>query len=376
YKELLSSVMELHQGKLNSHVVSGTVGKTGVTFDATFNITLQHRTPRCMSWQLIGTEGRWTPSGCTRVGGDTLHSICTCNHFSAFAILMAIHPITDNFALTVVTYVGVSVSLVCLFLAIVTFLLCHSLWSVSVTLHLQLSICLFAANLLFLMAVPHTANGVWLACAITAGFLHYLFLACFAWMFLEGLHLFLTVRNLRVLNYTSASRFRKRYIYPVGYGMPAIVVAVSAAVHPDGYGTDCWLSTEGGFLWSFLGPVCVIILVNLLFFLTTLWTLQDKLSSLNADVTQNECSVRLMTFKALAHICILGCTWGLGFLQAQGDNIAVAFIFTIVNSLQGAFIFLVHCVLNRQVPWGGHPGVGSIRGHRDTWDTTVGPVHR
>uniref|UniRef100_A0A8D0F8K9 Uncharacterized protein n=1 Tax=Strix occidentalis caurina TaxID=311401 RepID=A0A8D0F8K9_STROC len=57
----------------------------------------------------------------------------------------------------------------------------------------------------------------------------------------------------------------------------------------------------------------------------------------------------LMTFKALAHICILGCTWGLGFLQSRGNNGVVAFIFTIINSLQGAFIFLVHCVLNRQV---------------------------
>ncbi|NXA20460.1 AGRE1 protein, partial [Ibidorhyncha struthersii] len=100
--------------------------------------------PLCMSWQAVGTEGHWTPSGCTRVGGDTLHSICTCTHFSTFAILMAIHPITESFALTVVNYVGLSVSLVCLFLAIVTFLLCRSLWSVSVTLHLQLSICLFA----------------------------------------------------------------------------------------------------------------------------------------------------------------------------------------------------------------------------------------
>lgn len=58
---------------------------------------------------------------------------------------------------------------------------------------------------------------------------------------------------------------------------------------------------------------------------------------------QNERSLRLMTFKALAHVCILGCTWGLGLLQARGDNIVVSFIFTIVNSLQGAFIFLVHC---------------------------------
>ncbi|XP_010282978.1 PREDICTED: putative EGF-like module-containing mucin-like hormone receptor-like 4, partial [Phaethon lepturus] len=294
----------------------------------------------------VGTKGRWTSSGCTRVGGDTLHSTCACTHFSTFAILVAIHPVM-SFALTVVTYVGMSVSLVCLFLAIVTFILCRSLWSVSVTLHLQLSICLFAADLLFLVAVPHTAN--WLACAITAGFLHYLFLACFAWMFLESLHLFLTIRNLRVLNYTSASRFRRRYIYPVGYGMPAIMVAIAAAVHPHGYGTfSCWLSLEGGFLWSFLGPVCVVVLVNLLFFLTTLWTLRDKLSSLNADVTALK-NTRLMTFKALAHICILSCTWGLGLLQAQGVNIVVAFVFTIVNSLQGAFIFLVHCVLKWHV---------------------------
>ncbi|KAM9214381.1 adhesion G protein-coupled receptor E3-like [Leptosomus discolor] len=353
--ELLSSITETPQGKINSRVVSGTVGKPGVTFNVTFNLTLQHLTaleateePRCVSWQTAGADGRWTPSGCARLGGDALSSVCACNHFSTFAILMAPRPLRESFALTVVTYVGMSVSLVCLLLAIGTFLLCRSLWSVSVSLHLQLSICLFAADLLFLVAVHRAANQ--LVCAITAGFLHFLFLACFAWMFLEGLHLFLTVRNLRVLNYTSASRFRKRYIYPVGYGVPAIVVAVSAAVHPGGYGTQhyCWLSLEGGFIWSFLGPVSAIILVNLLFFLTTLWTLRDKLASLNTDVTAIK-NTRTMTFKALAHICILGCTWGLGLLQAQGDNLAVAFLFTVVNSLQGAFIFLVHCVLNRQV---------------------------
>ncbi|KAG6921029.1 adhesion G protein-coupled receptor E4, partial [Chelydra serpentina] len=100
--------------------------------------------------------------------------------------------------------------------------------------------------------------------AVIAGLLHYLFLACFTWMFLEGLHLFLTVRNLQVVNYTSASRFKKRFMYPFGYGFPALVVAISAAVNPDGYGTSehCWLSLERGFRWSFLGPVCAIILVG------------------------------------------------------------------------------------------------------------------
>ncbi|KAG6922064.1 adhesion G protein-coupled receptor E4, partial [Chelydra serpentina] len=187
-------------------------------------------------------------------------------------------------------------------------------------------------------------------CAVIAGFLHYLFLACFTWMFLEGLHLFLTIRNLKVVNYTSASRFKKRFMYPFGYGFPALIVAISAAVNPDGYGTSehCWLSLEKGFRWSFLGPVCAIILINLIFFLVTLWILRDKLSSLNENVSTLK-DTRLLTFKAIAQLFILGCTWSLGLFQVGSAKMVMEYLFTIVNSLQGAFIFLVHCLLNRQV---------------------------
>ncbi|XP_010213209.1 PREDICTED: EGF-like module-containing mucin-like hormone receptor-like 1 [Tinamus guttatus] len=254
----------------------------------------------------------------------------------------------ESFALELVTCVGLSLSVLGLVLAIGTFLLCRSLWNVSVALHLQLSICLLMADVLFLAAMRPVRNP--LACAIVAGLLHYLFLACFTWMFLEGLHLFLTVRNLRVVNYTSASRFRKRYIYPAGYGLPALVVAISIAINPGGYGTSkhCWLTTKGGFVWSFVGPVCAIILVNLVFYLTTLWILQEKLSTLNKDVSSLK-STRTLTFKALAQVFILGCTWGLGLLQTRSGTPVMAFLFTGLNSLQGVFIYVVHCLLNRQV---------------------------
>ncbi|XP_035427788.1 adhesion G protein-coupled receptor E3-like [Cygnus atratus] len=362
-EDLLNNNTEPSLGELYSQVVGGTVGKANITFPATFNITLHHKQTLqegekllCVSWKLNGSKGQWTPEGCQHIGGDNSSSICACNHFSTFAMLMNVNNKTQNgyvldmvtyYVLDMVTYVGLSVSLLCLFLTIVTFILCRSLWSVSISLHLQLSICLFIADFLLLVAECLTTKE--LACKIIAGFLHYFFLASFAWMFLEGLHLFLTVRNLRVLNYINANRFKRRYIYPVGYGLPAIVVATSATIHPKGYGTKqhCWLNTEGGFIWSFVGPVCVIILINLMFFLITLWTLQKRLSSLNADVTAIK-NTRLMTFKALAHVCILGCTWGVGLLQAP-EREAVDFVFTIINSLQGAFIFLVHCVLNRQV---------------------------
>nr|XP_014425638.1 adhesion G protein-coupled receptor E1-like [Pelodiscus sinensis] len=56
-----------------------------------------------------------------------------------------------------------------------------------------------------------------------------------------------------------------------------------------------------------------------------------------------------MTFKAIAQLFILGCTWILGLLQIGPAATLMAYLFTVINSLQGAFIFLVHCLLNRQV---------------------------
>ncbi|XP_054418067.1 adhesion G protein-coupled receptor E2-like [Pteronotus mesoamericanus] len=254
----------------------------------------------------------------------------------------------EDAALAVITQVGLSLSLLCLLLAALTFLLCKAIQSTSTSLHLQLCICLFLAHLLFLTAIDRTEHKV--LCAIIAGALHYLYLAAFTWMLLEGLHLFLTARNLTVVNYSSVSRFMKKFMFPVGYGVPAVIVAISAASGPHLYGTAarCWLHTEEKFIWTFLGPVCTIISVNLAFFLMTIWILRNKLSSLNSDVSTLQ-NTRMLTFKAMAQLFILGCTWCLGVLQVGPAARAMAYLFTIINSLQGVFIFLVYCLLSQQV---------------------------
>ncbi|MBZ3877281.1 Adhesion G protein-coupled receptor E2, partial [Sciurus carolinensis] len=57
----------------------------------------------------------------------------------------------------------------------------------------------------------------------------------------------------------------------------------------------------------------------------------------------------LLTFKATAQLFILGCSWCLGTLQVGPVARIMAYLFTIVNSLQGVFIFLVYCLLSQQV---------------------------
>uniref|UniRef100_A0A4X1SEF9 Adhesion G protein-coupled receptor E2 n=1 Tax=Sus scrofa TaxID=9823 RepID=A0A4X1SEF9_PIG len=322
-----------------------------VTFIFQHSVTLGPRQKVfCVFWENSQNgSGHWATNGCKMVGTKDNSTICQCTHLSSFAILMAHYEVQEeNTSLNVITYIGLTLSLLCLLLAALTFLLCKPIQNTSTSLHLQLSICLFLAHLLFLIAIDRTEIKV--LCSIIAGALHYLYLASFTWMLLEGLHLFLTARNLMVVNYSSVNRFMKKLMFPVGYGVPAVIVTISAATRPHLYGTSsrCWLHTEEGFIWTFLGPVCTIFSINLVFFLITFWILKNKLSSLNNDVSTLR-NIRVLTFKATAQLFILGCTWCLGILQVGPAAHVMAYLFTIINSLQGVFIFLVYCLLSQQV---------------------------
>ncbi|KAJ1060652.1 hypothetical protein K5549_016066, partial [Capra hircus] len=355
-KENLTLDEKLDHFQLNSKVISGTTGcKKNCSLAKPVNFTFHHiqmigesKKSLCVYWD----ELVWSNEGCHVTFSDGARTVCSCSHLSTFAVLMASVELKEDPVLTMITYVGLSLSLLCLFLAALTFLLCRSIQNTSTSLHLQLSICLFLAYLLFLTGIKQTEPKV--LCKVVAGVLHYLYLAAFTWMLLEGLHLFLTVRNLRVANYTSAGRFKKRFMYPVGYGVPAVIVAVSAAINPQGYSTTkhCWINIEKGFIFSFLGPISAVILINLIFYSITLWILRDRLSSLNKDVSKIQ-NTRMLTFKAIAQLFLLGCSWCLGFFLAElikePLRTILAYAFTITNVLQGVYIFLVHCLLNQPV---------------------------
>ncbi|XP_075403697.1 adhesion G protein-coupled receptor E3 [Tenrec ecaudatus] len=341
---------------LNSQVVSAAIGPQRNT-SSSKSVTLSFRHTKikpnskkvfCVYWESSGEGGHWTTDGCFLIAVNESHTVCNSTHLSSFAVLIAITSQEEDPVLTVITYVGLCLSLLCLLLAALTFLLCKAIQNTSTSIHLQLSLCLFLAHLLFLTGIDRTEPKV--LCAIIAGALHYLYLAAFTWMLLEGLNLFLTARNLTVVNYSSVSRFMRKLMFPVGYGVPAVIVAISAASKPHLYGTSarCWLHLDQGFIWGFLGPVLAIICVNFILFLLVLWILHRKLSSLNSEVSTVQ-NTKMLTLKATAQLFILGCTWFLGILQVGPAARVMAYVFTIINSLQGVFIFLVYCLLSQQV---------------------------
>lgn len=46
---------------------------------------------------------------------------------------------------------------------------------------------------------------------------------------------------------------------------------------------------------------------------------------------------------------ILGITWLYGFLYFSQNSMALAYVFTVLNSIQGLVIFVTFCLLNKQV---------------------------
>lgn len=336
--------------QINSKVVSVVVSNPSTqNLSHPVTITLKHTQANeeservkymCTYWN---ERGAWATDGCHQERSNATHTVCKCHHLSSFAVLMALYPIEHTFGLQLVTKIGLSISLLCLILCILTFTFCHSIKGTRTTIHLHLCICLFVADLVFLAGVSQTqpVGG----CRFVAALLHYFFLGVFTWMLLEGVQLYRMV--VLVFNAT----MRPLYMFIVGYGMPLVIVTISAVIRPKGYGTDqyCWLSLKDGLIWSFFGPVCFIIIVNVLFFIITVWKLAQKFASLNPDLSKLH-KIRAFTVTSIAQMCILGLMWVFGaFLFEEAASSAVAYIFTILNSLQGALVFIMHCFLSKQV---------------------------
>uniref|UniRef100_A0A3Q3FDW1 CD97 antigen-like n=1 Tax=Labrus bergylta TaxID=56723 RepID=A0A3Q3FDW1_9LABR len=180
---------------------------------------------------------------------------------------------------------------------------------------------------------------------LVAAMLHFFFLGVFTWMLLEGVQLYRMV--VLVFNAT----IRPLYLFMAGYGAPLVILILSAIIRPAGYGTDqhCWLSLSDGLIWSFFGPVCLIIILNIFFFIITVWKLAQKFSSLNPDLSKLHKVRSVHVLTAIAQMCILGLMWVFGAFLFEEGPIVVAYVFTILNSLQGALVFIMHCLLSKQL---------------------------
>ncbi|XP_061489462.1 adhesion G protein-coupled receptor L2 isoform X3 [Rhineura floridana] len=342
---------------VNSDVIAASINKESsrvyltepVLFTLAHIDTNNYFNANCSFWNYSERTmmGYWSTQGCKLIDTNKTHTTCACSHLTNFAILMAHRGLAYNgmhgLFLTVITWVGIVISLVCLAICIFTFCFFRGLQSDRNTIHKNLCINLLIAEFIFLIGIDKTDYKI--ACPIFAGLLHFFFLAAFAWMCLEGVQLYLMLVEVFESEYS-----RKKYYYVAGYLFPATVVGVSAAIDYTSYGAKnaCWLKVDNYFIWSFIGPVTFIILLNIIFLVITLYKMVKHSNTLKPDSSRLE-NIKSWALGAFALLCLLGLTWSFGLLYVNDETIVMAYLFTVFNAFQGMFIFIFHCALQKKV---------------------------
>ncbi|KAM6918720.1 adhesion G protein-coupled receptor L2b.1 isoform 7-T9 [Xenentodon cancila] len=343
---------------VNSHILSASITKESsrVFVADPVIFTLEHLdkehyyNPNCSFWNYSERSmmGYWSTQGCKLLETNKSHTTCSCSHLTNFAILMAhrgnvregsLHEVL----LTVITRMGIAVSLVCLAISLFTFCFFRGLQSDRNTIHKNLCFNLFIGELLFLVGINMTEPK--LVCSIIAGVLHFCFLATFSWMCLEGVQLYLMLVEVFESEFS-----RRKYYYSSGYLIPAVVVGISAAIDHRSYGTQraCWLRVDNHFIWSFIGPVTLIVIVNVIFLVVTMYKMVKHSTSMKPDSSRLG-GIRSWVLGAFALLSLMVLTWTFGLFFVNESSIVMAYLFTIFNTLQGMFIFIFHCLLQKKV---------------------------
>ncbi|XP_014839884.1 PREDICTED: latrophilin-3-like isoform X1 [Poecilia mexicana] len=344
---------------VNSPVITASINKESnkVYLSEPVVFTVQHLqqseknfNPNCSFWSYSKRTmtGFWSTQDCRLLATNRTHTSCSCTHLTSFAVLMAHVEVKKadsmhDMLLDVITWVGILLSLVCLLICIFTFCFFRGLQSDRNTIHKNLCISLFIAESLFLVGINKADQPI--VCAVFAALLHFFFLAAFTWMFLEGVQLY-----IMLVEVFESEHSRTKYFYLAGYGVPAVIVAVSAAVDYRSYGTDrvCWLRLDTYFIWSFIGPATLIIMLNVIFLGIALYKMFHHTAILKPDSGCLD-NIKSWVIGAIALLCLLGLTWAFGLMYINESTVIMAYLFTIFNSLQGMFIFIFHCILQKKV---------------------------
>uniref|UniRef100_A0A8V0XTH7 Cadherin EGF LAG seven-pass G-type receptor 1 n=1 Tax=Gallus gallus TaxID=9031 RepID=A0A8V0XTH7_CHICK len=324
---------------INTPVVSTAVHSDGelppnlvekpIIVEYTMLETEERTKPVCVFWNhsiMIGGTGAWSSRGCELFSRNQSHIACQCNHLTSFAVLMDISKRENGevLPLKIVTYTTVSISLVALLITFILLVLIRTLRSNLHSIHKNLVAALFFSELVFLIGINQTENPF--VCTVIAILLHYFYMSTFAWMFVEQLHIYRMLTEVRNINFG-----HMRFYYVVGWGIPAIITGLAVGLDPQGYGNPdfCWLSVHDTLIWSFAGPIVIVVVIN-----TVIFILAMKASCRRRQRSFEKTGVISVLRTAFLLLLLISATWLLGLMAVNSDVMTFHYLFAIFSCLQ------------------------------------------
>ncbi|XP_051759001.1 uncharacterized protein LOC127517431 isoform X15 [Ctenopharyngodon idella] len=315
--------------------------------------------PQCVFWEfnLFNQTGGWDSTGCEiiRVNGTVT---CHCNHTTSFSILMS--PFApEDLALSVITYVGVAISIASLVVCLIIEMIIWKDVSRNSTSHVRhvslvnIALSLLIADICFIIgaAVAKPGEDYTSSCSAVVFFTHFFYLALFFWMLVSAL--LLLYRTTVVFSQISKS-VMMAVAFILGYGAPVLisVITVASTAGSKKYVTQngtCWLNWDDSrALLAFVLPALVIVLVNIIVVIIVIVKmLRRGVGESNSD----ERKVLVVILRCVAILTpLFGITWGLGLgIMIEPKALAIHYLFTIFNSLQGFLILVLGTLMEKKV---------------------------
>ena len=295
---------------------------------------------------------------------------CNSIHLTSFAVLAAINGLENqDAALTIVSYIGVGISIVCLALCIYIYIVFGSslLKQAHHYTHFNLIISLLLLFILFSVGLelPYRDNfGDYIPCKVASGLLQYLVLCLFAWMLAEGVVILIlmqwpfyqfTYRYAIIVNlvcWITPGVYVTAYTYPLHNSfLTPTTTPLNNTQKSPGY---CWIQSRDEYMnihrhnLVVVVPIVAILACNLALFLFVISKavfLYWSQKSFDKFTRSRRASISLLRL-FLVLTPAQGFLWILGLFNFDPAS-PFAWVFTILGSLQGLFI-LIFVVLFRK----------------------------
>ncbi|XP_059411493.1 adhesion G-protein coupled receptor G2-like isoform X3 [Carassius carassius] len=312
-------------------------------------------TASCSSWDGKG-ELHWTTSDCeTEIDNTTIK--CSCSHLTFFAVLMSPpdvnHPVPDLESLTLISSIGCGISM--FFLAVALFMhfllrKAKSNQATKILMNMFVALSLLNASFLSNESIANTGDNA--ACVFIALLLHYSMLASFTWFFIQALHMYLWLirQNVTISNYM-------RKITVLAWVFPAPIVIAIASVGEYTTVTIksttgkisrmCWITNPVILYTVNIGYYTLVFIFTTGIFITILTRIVQARRLRAIDGKRKTFRKHLMMVLSL--FLLFGLTWSVAFFSYGAMLVPSYYIFTVLNSFQGFFLFLYYYYIHNDV---------------------------
>ncbi|XP_041374649.1 uncharacterized protein LOC121387560 [Gigantopelta aegis] len=315
-------------------------------------------------WRQNDGLGGWSLEGCTHVKVQNGRDVCHCDHLTNFAVLLDFYGQDEldsahQLALSIITIIGLSLSIAGLSLTVLTFILFKKLRQTRPQQTLfNLALAQLCAWIVFLAGINQTQHDA--GCIAVAVMLHYFITASFMWMLVEAiLHYLLFVKVLG----SYVSRYVLKTVIPA-WGIPLLPVIIVLAIDYKMYrggSTYCWMSLLP-FYYAFALPIGLIILANLVLYIMVAVSICRR-SNVSGNSSQSNTQRHLVSIRASVFCFILlGLSWMFGYLAISDARVVFQYVFTVTNTIQGFLIFLLFTARDKTV--------------RDSWKSLCCPKQK